>query len=866
MSENPLPGFFYRLFEWFCKPELFEELQGDLEEAFEENTKLCGNARARSVYRKEVLKMLRPSVFRYWRIPTFFNHTIMFRNYLKTSLRGLKKSPLSSFINIFGLAAAIGLAVFAYGFASWTHSTDQFHEHKNKVYMLTFFADREGSPQQYGLSPLPVGQMLREDFANIQKVCRVEDGQAVVKHGDNVFHERVRYVDPEFLEMFSFPLKWGSAASLSDPNSIVLSEEMAVKYFGQENPVGLELLVKFHEEQSKSFKIGGVAAEFPVSSSFDFHFLINFDNLRLAKPGYDFYDWKAFVNATFVQIESPDQLHAVGQGMEKYRRLQNESVQPDWAISSFAFEPLATLHVNTENIKDDISYSSGDNYSSIVYLGVISLFMLVLACFNYINIAIVSATRRLKEIGLRKTIGANRGAVIVQFLTENLLLTFFALLLGIVLAMLVFIPGFEQMWGFDMGFSLVEPSLWLFLSAILLVTCLVSGLYPSLYISRFQVVNILKGSVQFGRKNPLTRVFLGVQLVLACVFITIAVSFTQNTNYLAKREWGYDKNKILYAEVADAPAFEQLKGSMAALPEVVTIAGSAHHLGRTNATAVLHFPNRSYQADLLEVEASYPETMGLTLKHGRFFKPRYESDKQTVIINELLAGNLGFDEPLGQVFKMDSVQYEIVGVVEDFHNYNFFNKVNPTLFKVTAPENYRFLTLKVLDGSEQHVYEALQSQWATLFPETPFLGNHQEDVWGFYYEEISIHALVWQIIAIVAILLAGLGLYGLITLNVAGRIREFSIRKVLGAGVGSLLANITARYALLFVLALVPAAPFSYWAMKFILDSAYSYHMPFGYTGVAIGVATLVLVLIVAVGIQVKRLSTFNPVQGLKVE
>ena len=290
-------------------------------------------------------------------------------------------------------------------------------------------------------------------------------------------------------------------------------------------------------------------SEFPKARTIDFSFLINVENLRTSEPDYNFHDWHGLVNATLIQVENPEDIGAIMGKMEKYKHLQNEAVEPDQAISSFAFEPLATLHERTENMRDHISRSTRSDYITVIYFSVIGVFMLTLACLNYINIAIVSAAKRLKEIGVRKSIGAKRGTVIVQFLSENMVITSFAVVVGLILGLTVFIPGFENMWHFNMGFRLNDLTLWIFLPAVLLFTSIASGIYPSLYISKFNVVGIFKGSVEFGRKNPLTKIFLGVQLVLSCIFLTSAVMFTQNSRYLAKRSWGYNQQQVLYAIV-----------------------------------------------------------------------------------------------------------------------------------------------------------------------------------------------------------------------------------------------------------------------------------------------------------------------------
>lgn len=851
---------------FFVKKEYVEEIEGDMEEIFFDNVERLSAHRAKKIYTWEMLKLLRPVLMKNLEVLHQLNQYGMFKNYFKVSFRGLMKNPVTSFINVFGLATAIAICVFAYAFARWTISTDQFHAHKNEVYLTTFFANRNGTVQQFGTTPRPLGEMLKEDFTPIKKVCRVEDRHVVMKHDDNVFHERVRYTDPEFLEMFTFPLKWGSPKSLADVNSIILSETMSVKYFGEENPVGQNIIMILGKDQSKVFKVTGVAKDFPKARTISFNFLVNFENLRTAEGGYDFQDWKAFVNATFIQVDRPSDLKAIEPGMEKYKALQNKAADEDWAISSFAFEPLATLHRRSEYITDDISRSSASNYKSIVFMVIIAVFLLALACFNYINIAIATAAKRLKEIGIRKSIGATRKIVITQFLSENLVLTFFALIIGLILGYTFFIPGFERLWNFNMDFRLNDVNLWIYLPLILVFTSIASGIYPALYISRFQVVKILKGSVTFGQSNLLTKIFLGFQLVMACMFITMSVMFTQNTTYLNKRSWGYDQASVMYANVPDRSAFEQLSALIAQDPDVVSISASAHHVGKNHASLILHFPDRDYEVNRLSVDAKYFETLGLQLKEGRSFHDHEGSDKQAVVVNEAMVNNMGWENPVGQLFMIDTIQYEVIGVLNDFHSYQFSKQIAPTIFTVADKKDYRYLSLKVKHGSEIETYKKLQGHWASLFPEIPFEGGLQEDVWGFYYEEIAIYGLVWRVFAFIAVSLAVLGLYGLIKLNVEGRTKEFSIRKVLGAGAKNMATSVANPFTILFAAALVVGAPLGHILAKFTIEVTYTYHMPITLSSVIIGIGILIVVLLTTVTTQIRKVLKTNPVNGLKVE
>jgi len=857
------PAALERLLSRICKGDLLEEILGDLEEYHYELLEQPRWKR-RLFYWFQVLNFLRPFALRGIAANHRFNHTIMFRNYFKTSVRSLMKNPLSSFINVFGLSVAIGICLLVYTFLEYDRSIDQFHKNKNEVYLITFYADRDGSTQQYGTTPRPLGDMLKQDFTQIKKVCRVEDRNVVLKQGANVFHEQVRYADAEFLEMFTFPLKWGTASSLSDMNSIILSEEMSIKYFGEENPIGQDMLMIFGDQTKKVFMVTGVAATFPKERAIDFNFLINYKNVRVADPLYDAGDWKEFLNATLIQVTNPSDLRSIEEGMGKYKALQNE-VQHDWAIEAFAFEPLATLFENSSHIKNAIS--ADYNVEGRIGMPIIAIFMLVLACLNYINIAIVSAARRCKEIGVRKVIGANKSLIVVQFLTENVVVTLFAVVVGMALGIVVFIPWFVQFTGWPLEVKLWDASLWIFLLLLVLVTGVASGIYPAFYVSKFEAVKIFKGSLEFGKRNPLTKIFLGVQLILACITITAGVVFTQNNNYQRQRSWGYEQKAAMYVEVPDQSAFHKMKAAMAEEPNVVSVSGSANHLGKSASTTVVHMPpNLQYEVNQIAVDAHYFETMKLEIVEGRGFLEHAESDRQTVVVNELLVKNLNLTDPIGRQFEIDKTRYEVIGVVKDFHHESFFNKVQPTIFKVAGENGYRYLSLRVESGSEEKTYATLQHKWAELYPEIPFQGGYQQDVWSSYFDSLDRSVAFNKVIASIAVMLASLGLYGLVTLNVSGRTREFSIRKALGAAGHNIASIIIRQYVLLTAIALFIGAPVSYLFTQAYLNMLFSYSMPMGYSGVVVSVLILIGVLLAVVSTQIRKVVKANPVNGLRTE
>ena len=866
LSNHIPPKIPTQLLRWFCDPELIEDIEGDLTELY--SVKCQENVRkAKLKFWLDVVLLFRPGIIKnFFGIKGQNSHTIMFKNYYKTSLRSLMKNPMSTLINLLGLSMAIGVCVLAYAFNAYTFKMDQFHEKKDQVYLVTFFADRDGKTQQNGKAPAPLGGMLKEDFAQIKEVCRIEDRRVVIKYDDNVFHEKVRYVDPEFLDMFTFPLKWGVQGSLNDVNSIILSENMSIKYFGDYNPVGEQVKLIFHENKSKVFEVAGVAMEFPGARSFAFDFLINFENLQVTDPDYKLTNWGEFINATFVEVANTEHISTIQAGMQKYASLQNDA-NSDWSIDSFGFEPLATLYRNSADIRGDIS-SDGFSvvYNSSISFVIIGLFVLALASSNYINIAIVSAARRLKEIGLRKVIGASRNMVIVQFLSENMLVMFIALIFGLLLGVSVFIPWLETNMRFDMDFTLYDGRLLIFLPAVLLITGIASGSYPALYISRFQASTIFRGSFKLGKKSLLTRAFLAFQLLLGCVLISIAVMFTQNNKYQEQRSWGYDQTDVLYVSIHELSAFEQFYNKLSQEADVISISGSTHHLGRSHGIVEMEMPDREYEVQEMAIDSAYFKTMGIELKEGRSLRGYNGYEERMVVVNQTLVDHLGLVEPVGQSFKMDEARYEIIGVVKDFHAYDFYNKVRPVLFRVARPQDYKYLSVQVRPGAQVEVAHKIEDQWAALFPEIPYAGGHQEDVWGGYNENMKDGSRFWNAMAVIVVVLAGLGLYGLVTLNVSGRVREFSIRKVLGAGLSNITSIIVRQYLLIFIMAILVGAPASYYLVQTIFDTFFIYHMPLNYSFIWTSGGILMVVVVGVVATQIFKVTNSNPVTGLKVE
>ena len=788
----------------------------------------------------------------------------MLKNYLKTSWRNLLKNPLSSFINVFGLAMAIGVCIVVYAYLAFDFKMDQQHEKKDRVYMITQKVNRDGEVDLFGMSPTAIGLHLKADFPQVRAMTRIEDENVIAKHGDNVFRERIRLTDPDFMNMFTYPIAKGDQLSLNDPSKLIISHDIAIKYFGQDtDPIGQVINMRFPNGYKANFTVGAVAEKFPVLSSLRFDFLLNFENLRTARPDFNPSDWTNTINATFIELEDPKEIEVISSSQDNYLDFVN-TAQPDYPTESFGFELLGSLYERSNYIRGDISDESDPEGR--VVLSIIGIFLIALACLNYLNIAISSATKRLKEIGVRKVIGASRAYLVTQFIMENILLSIIALVMGFVLAATLFVPGFNNLFGLDLGFNIWALDLYLFLGGLLLITSIASGAYPAVYISKFQAVTIFRGKVLFGRKNLLTKIFLSLQFILACITVVTGIMATRNSNYQKNRSWGYDQANTMITPVEGYQGYEKLRNALAAHPDIESISGSSEHLGVNMERAVINLPDRTLEVYRMDIDETYVETMGLEIIAGRNFRKDFASDKSGILINEQMAEKLGWVEPLGKTFRFDSVNYEVIGMLKDYHYYSFWADIEPTFSRIADESNYRYLAIKAKEDKSLNVFESLESEWVTLFPEEPFEGSLQDQLYFWYFNNISGHVVVMNFVAILALLLSCFGLYGLVSLNVASRVKEFSVRKVLGAKLIHITNAINSHFLVYLLISLALGGPLSYQLVKVLFESVYKYFVPITVPPVLFGIALILGTVLLTVSSQVIKVLRANPTVGLRNE
>ena len=787
----------------------------------------------------------------------------MIRNYLKTAIRNLKRNKLISFINIFGLSLALGCCITVFTFLEFAYTQDNFHEKRDRVYLLTTEVNRDGTVRQWGDTPIPLSPMIAEDYPQVKSFTRMDWRSCAMKYEDLVFEENTSFVDKAFFEMFSFPLKYGSIDNFDSGTEIIIAESLSLKYFGDENPVGRQIVLKF-PANTLSFTIGGVFEQFPRNASFYTNIAAPFPQILQADPNTSLDDWQDNIDAAFIELDDPASLPTVIDGMNKYIAIQNQA-EHEWPIEGIIPEVVETLSVRSEYISRDIS--GGSDAAGNIIMFVLGLFMLILASFNYINTSIASGAQRLKEIGIRKVVGGVRTQLVFQFITENMIMTFMALLLGVLFAAVIFVPGFESLFSVGLALDFGSPRIWIFFIGITLITGIASGAYPAFYISSFKPIVIFRGRQKIG-KNRFTKIFLTFQFILSLLLISGGFAFVQNSKYQAERDWGYNKEQIVVVPIIESKDYAALRNEISQNPNIVALGGSGNHAGRSTPFAVIDVAGEKKEVRKLDIGKNYSEIMEFRLMKGRMLDAESAEDRENyVVVNQTFVNEMGIaGDPFAFTFRYDSSLYTIAGVIEDFHYNSFYDKIMPMFLRVISEENYSFLSVKTAGGKSNQVFGEIESSWKELFPDVPFLGFHQDEVWGWYFTNINGHGQLLGFVAILSIILSCMGLFGLVSLNVTFRMKEFSIRKALGANTMNLTRVMNKQFIVLLIIATILGIPLSYMAITGLMDIVYTYRMPNNAWPFFWGTVFLYLTSIATISSLIFKVLRNNPAQTLRAE
>jgi ABC-type antimicrobial peptide transport system permease subunit len=789
----------------------------------------------------------------------------MLKSYLIVGFRNITRNLVPASVNIIGLSIALACTVSIFIILDSYYNLDGIHKKGDRLYLLMNKVKTGDNTSNWASSPYLFGPSLQEEQPIIESSVRIQrHGGISVRYNDLVFNEVVWFTDEDFFNVFSFPVLAGDVNSLRQKSSIVISKEMAEKYFGQEDPLGKELSLKFWGDRIKVFQVGAIMDPRRDQSSMFISCLIPiavWEDLEAGEP----IQWETWASSTFILMREGHHPAELEQSVSRFQKIQNEANET-FKVEAVEFIPINKVSERSFEISNSLSWSNIP--AAMIGFGVVAIMLILLACFNYVNVAVASVSTRIKEIGIRKVIGGGRKEIIQQFLIENAVLCTLALLVGTSLSYFFLIPGFNSLYPIDVPFAFSSKlTMIVFFIGTLLAVALISGAYPSLYVSSFSPVKILRGKEKFGSKSTLSKILLSFQFILSFTTIVGGLVFVRSSNYFEEKDWGYDHTQNFFVPLQNKEQFSALRDLVAQNKNIKSYAGSEGHVGYQNLVTTITHQDKKLNTVAFAVGFNYMETAGLRLKSGRSFHQGIQSDHQeSVIVNESLVRSLGLSSPLNEVIEFNGTRYYIIGVVEDFYLRDFYSNVEPSFFHIAPEEDFRYLTVTAEAGTANEVAGFLRTSWKKIAPDDPYKGKAQDDVFANFYQANRSNNKILYFVCLVALVLASMGLYGLVSYNLNRRLKEFSIRKIFGANLLHIFNLMNRDYLGIVILSFVIGAPLGYYLIGKMLEAAYPEHIPVGISPFLITISMMIATVAITILLQLKRVSTENPTETLRSE
>ncbi len=789
----------------------------------------------------------------------------MFKNYLKIALRNLIKYKIYSAINIVGLSIGIACCILLFLFVLNEHSYDSFHANKDNLYRV--YVSRSLSDGQTRLSPfvpMPFGPALESEFPEVKATIRFQKWTAVVGSGNNLLREQVIFTDPAFFEAFSFPLLAGNPnQALLSGNAIVLSEEMAQKYFSDQDPLGESISIRINEGEL-DFLVTGVAQNAPENSSLKFDFLVPFERLSDLSSGAKqrATSWRSHNTNVYVLLN------------QQSRKAELEDKLP--SFESKYFDSPRQIHI--QNITDvHLSPAIGGGWMEPVsdpkysyILGGIAIIVLIIACINFMTLSVGQSASRSREVGMRKVMGAQRFQLMKQFWGEALIMSLLALFLGMIFAEL-FLPTFNNLIEKNLDLSLVSDG-----HSILALVCLVflvgliAGGYPALLISKFQPIQIFRKKINISSSANFGRIMVIFQFSLSIFLIITTIIMGKQKHYLLTKNLGYDQDQVLVIptiRAADGERFLRvLQDELSAESRVVKVSGAALSFDRGNHNVHFDYQGQDMNSYEYRVDYDYLSLLGLQLLQGRDFSREHLSDPDhAAIVNEAFVKRIGGQNPLGKAFTFRGRNLVVIGVVKDYHFQSLHNAIEPVVLHLDPDTAIRYLLVRLKADDIPEGIEMLKSKWQSLAAGLPFEYYFLDsDVARQYRAEERWDKIVTYS-SMIALFIACLGLFGLSALSASRRTREIGIRKVLGATVPRLLGVISREHLFLVILGNVVAWPIAYLTVNQWLQN-FAYRIQPGIGSFLLAATAALVIALLTVSYQGIKAALANPVDSLRCE
>ena len=800
---------------------------------------------------------------------------MMISNYLKTAVRNLWKHRGYSLINLLGLSIGMACCILIVAWVTNELSFDRFHNKADRIYRLGLEADL-GTHLKAPITNGPAGPAIVEQYPEVLNAVRITGPENVpAKYEDLQFtEENVTYADQDFFQIFSFPLLQGNPATvLETANTVVIAEAMVPKYFDNVDPIGKIITIG-----GIDYTVTGIMADFPRNSQLQFNMLCSFETLaKLSPPRVE--EWMAFSMGTYLLLaENVDVAALEAKFPELVDAHLGPIMQAIGGTIEFWLQPMTDVHLHSDMAIDL------DNNGNIIYIYLFSgvaLLVLLMACFNFINLSTALAALRAKEVGIRKTLGANRKQLMIQFLSESVVLSLLAIVLTVLL-LETFSANIQTLSAYTLDIPYFK--LWWLIPALLglaILTGLFAGAYPAFFLSTFEPNEILGSKLKRGAANSRLRQILVVSQFAITIMLLIGTStIVRQINYINNKSMGFSKDNILFITDTDQPGIppiQLLRDEFSRVPGV-SQAAAATHLPSIGIHKSIFLPEGFAQEDaqtmdFISIDANYLAALDMKLTSGRNFSADLATDSSSAcMINVTAAQRFGWDKPIGKKFHFNNLPgsdeepytMSVIGVIEDFHMASLHEQIEP-LFVQYDPSEWRTLTLKLNPANTSATLQRLQEKWLTLVPDRPFdyifLDDRLEEI---YQQEQELRSLTLAF-SVLAIFIGCLGLFGMSSFTATNRTKEIGIRKVLGASVPTIVRLLSLETIALILIASLVAYPIAWYAMSNWLET-FAFRVPFNWLiPVLISAGTIVLA-IFTVSYQSIKAALANPVKSLRYE
>ena len=802
----------------------------------------------------------------------FFSYDIfewrksMFKNYFKIALRNMKRYKGFSFINIAGLAVSITCCILILLYIRYEFSFDSFHKNSDQIYRILVNQDHyyQGN-NQAAITPPAFGLAIKERFPEVHYMCRIAESRGLFKTGDRSFYENgLGFVDPEFLKMFNFPLILGDKNSvLTNPFSIVISEEMAAKYFGSINPLGLTISI----DNQYDYTVTGVMTDMPDNFYLQFDFLASWSTQSGIHGAERMNSWNRYDYWTFLFLAKDTDLPEFEQKLQ----ILFAEHKPDFMLGC-ELQNLKHIHFHNKAL---FELGTTSDVNAIYILTTIGLAILLIACFNYINLATARASTRIREIGIRKVVGAQKSHLIRQFLGESIGLTFIALVIAILLTS-VLLPSFSSFMGRKIPTSFIYQSQNLLLMiGLLFAIGIVSGFYPSLLLSSFRPMAVLRGTSQtaLGRKSKFRNYLVILQFTVTTILIVCTFVTRKQISYVKDSDLGYEKESILTFRTARADIKPlAIKQELIQHHNVQDAALSSQTPAYITNAGLPNWDGNQTDKDIpffrLYIDENFLDFYGISINQGRNITIQdLEHPETTVLLNETAVKATGWSDPIGRKIydgDDDEAGKTVVGVVKDFHFVSLHIPIAPLMI-MANPDKYDNLSLKIDSQKIPGTIQFLDNKWKTYSSKAPFNYLFIEDrITNMYRAEHRLQQSL-QTFAFIAIFIACLGLIGIASYTVERKTREIGIRKVLGASVTGIVTLLSKEFIKWILLANLLAWPLAYFVVNKWLQN-FAYKTDIGFSIFLLASVLTFFIAFLTVSYQSIRAAIVNPVNTLKYE